>query len=41
MVELLIKSDSEMSEEDAWEFLEYNCFSSYVGEKTPIFINTY
>lgn len=41
MVELLIKADSEMSEEDAWEFLEFNCFNAYVGEKTPIFINTY
>ena len=30
-----------MSEEDAWEFLEYNCFNAYVGEQTPIFVNTY
>jgi hypothetical protein len=41
MVDLLLKMDSEMTEEDAWEFLEYNCFNAYVGEKTPIFINTY
>ena len=30
-----------MTEEDAWEFLEYNTFCAYVGEQTPIFVNTY
>jgi hypothetical protein len=41
MVDLLLNMSSEMTEEDAWEFLEYNCFNAYVGEQTPIFINTY
>jgi hypothetical protein len=41
MVDLLLNMDPEMTEEDAWEFLEYNCFNTYVGEQTPIFINTY
>jgi len=41
MVDLLLNMDTEMTEEDAWEFLEYNCFNTYVGEQTPIFINTY
>ena len=41
MVDLLLNMDSEMTEEDAWEFLEYNCFNTYVGEQTPIFVNTY
>jgi hypothetical protein len=41
MVDLLLNMDLEMTEEDAWEFLEYNCFNTYVGEQTPIFINTY
>ncbi len=41
MVHLLMNMDPEMSLEDAWEFLEYNCFNTYVGDKTPIFINTY
>ena len=41
MVDLLLNMSSEMTEEDAWEFLEYNCFNTYVGEQTPIFINTY
>lgn len=36
------KTDMElMTEEDAWEFLEYNCFNAYVGEQTPLFVNTY
>lgn len=42
MVKLLMESDNtDLSEEDAWEFLEYNCFGAYVGEQTPIFVNTY
>jgi len=40
MVELLMEED-ELSEEDAWEFLEFNTFCAYVGEQTPIFVNTY
>jgi hypothetical protein len=36
------KTDLEpMTEEEAWEFLEFNCFCAYVGEQTPIFVNTY
>jgi hypothetical protein len=27
-----------MSDEDAIEYLEYNTFSAYVGEQTPIYI---
>ena len=41
MVELMIETDSEINEEEAWEWLDYNCFGAYVGEQTPIFINTY
>jgi hypothetical protein len=42
MVKLLMESENtDLSEEDAWEFLEYNCFGAYVGEQTPIFVNTY
>jgi len=50
MVRLLLEMDSTsaeedgsepMTEEDAWEFLEYNCFCAYVGDQTPIFVNTY
>lgn len=29
-----------MSDEEAIEFLEYNTFNTYVGEMTPLFINT-
>jgi hypothetical protein len=32
---------SPMTTEDAWEFLEYNCFCAYVGEQTPLFVNTF
>ena len=41
MVELLMESDKELSEQDAWDFLEFNCFCAYVGEQTPIYVNTY
>jgi hypothetical protein len=41
MVELLMEDDKDLSEEDAWEFLEFNCFCAYVGEQTPIYVNTY
>jgi hypothetical protein len=41
MVDLLLNMDPEMTEEYAWEFLEYNCFNAYVGEQTPIFVNQY
>lgn len=36
------KTDLEpMTIEDAWDFLEYNTFNAYVGEQTPIFVNTF
>jgi hypothetical protein len=41
MAEILMETDPEMTEEDAWEYLEFNCFSAYVGDQTPLFINTY
>jgi len=28
----------DMSEEEAWEFFEYNMIGAYVGETTPVFI---
>ena len=41
MVRLLMEMEEGMEEEEAWEFLEYNCFCAYVGDQTPIFVNTY
>ena len=41
MAEIVMEVDPEMSEEDAWEFLEYNTFSAYVGEQTPLYVNTF
>lgn len=37
-VKVLMDRDG-MSIQDAVEFMEYNVVGSYVGEKTPIFIN--
>jgi hypothetical protein len=41
MVKLLVECAEDMDEEEAWEFLEYNTFNAYVGEQTPIYVNTY
>jgi hypothetical protein len=41
MVRLLMEMEEGMDEEEAWEFLEFNTFCAYVGEQTPIFVNTY
>lgn len=35
----LMEADG-LSEDEAIEFLEYNTYSCYVGEMTPLFINT-
>ena len=32
--------DMDMSHEDAIEYLEYNVWGAYVGEQTPIYIET-
>jgi len=37
MVEILMAED--MDAEAAVEFLDYNVIGSYVGEKTPVYIN--
>ena len=37
MIAILTK---DMSYEDAIEYLDFNVFSAYVGEKTPIYIYT-
>jgi len=41
MVQTILETETEMNEDDVWEFLEYNCFKAYVGDQTPIFVNTY
>lgn len=38
-VETLMQRDG-MSEEDAEEYMSFNVTSSWVGEKTPIFVTT-
>jgi hypothetical protein len=37
MIGILIE-DEELTELDAIEYLEYNTWNAYVGEKTPLFI---
>jgi hypothetical protein len=39
MIEIAVR-DMKMSHEDAIEHLEYNVWGAYVGEHTPIYINT-
>lgn len=37
----ILSTRGDMSEEDAWEFLEFNCFSTYIDSLGPIFANTF
>ena len=34
----ILMTDEEMEEIDALEYMEFNTWNAYVGEKTPIFI---
>lgn len=38
MIDILMNEDG-MVYLDALEYLEYNVFNAYVGEKTPIYVN--
>ena len=40
VIDIFIKDD-EMDKFDAIEYAEYNTFSAYVGEQTPIFIDDF
>lgn len=40
MIEILMDNDG-MEYSDAIEHLEYNTFCAYVGERTPIYIETF
>jgi hypothetical protein len=40
MIQILNKH-SDMDYEEVAEFLEFNCFKTYVGEMTPIFVNQF
>jgi hypothetical protein len=33
--------DDDIPEEEAVDFLEYNTFNAYVGDKTPIWVDTF
>ena len=38
MVSILVQEEG-FTEEEAREFLEFNTFGSYVGERTPVYVN--
>jgi hypothetical protein len=38
VIEILMK---DMSEEDAWDYYSYNLLGAYVGESTPVFLETF
>ena len=29
-----------MTEQEAWDYLEFNTFNAYIGDNTPIFVST-
>lgn len=37
----ILVSEEGMSEEEAVDFAEYNTFSAYVGEKTPLWVEDF
>ena len=39
-IQILMKDD-DTPEEEAIDFLEYNTFNAYIGEKTPIWVDTF
>jgi hypothetical protein len=41
MVKILMEVDNGTTEDEATEFLEFNTFNTYLGEQTPIYVNTY
>jgi hypothetical protein len=40
MVEVLMSRDG-MTDDEAEEFIEYNCVGAWVGEQTPIIVNDF
>jgi len=32
-------ADGKMDYPDAWEYLDFNTFQAYVGERTPVYVN--
>jgi hypothetical protein len=39
MVEILVQEEN-FTEEEAWEFLEFNTFGAYVDKKQPIYLES-
>jgi|TARA_Y100000310_G_scaffold339149_1_gene430930 hypothetical protein len=40
MVEILLQEPHNLTEEEAWEYLEFNTFGAYVDKKQPIYLET-
>ena len=38
MVDILLQK-GDITEEEAWEYLEFNTFGAYVGDQTPIYVD--
>jgi len=41
MMSKILSKNTNVSYDEAVAILEYNCFSTYVGEMTPIFVNQF
>jgi len=39
MARTLVISEG-ITEQEAWEYLEFNTFNAYIGDNTPIFVST-
>ena len=39
MARTLVVSEG-ITEQEAWEYLEFNTFNAYIGDNTPIFVST-
>jgi hypothetical protein len=37
----IMQITGDMSEEDAIDYLEYNTFNTYIGESTPVWVETF
>ena len=34
----ILSNEEEMTRDEAWEYLEFNTFGAWVGDKTPIYV---
>ncbi len=41
MIKITMNVNKNLTKEDAYSFLEFTTFNTYLGEQTPIYVNTY